>query len=188
MRSHRTQGYIPGWHLHLPLLPIAAFLGGIRKENVHEEILVPRSRLRLWTDHPDLAHHARADAGGPGREASRLPQSGGGMGGRPQLSPNRAPQSVHCPGCRAPSHSGRARGRGGSRLVFPARTSKGLSSILKKKVKPLAPLCSSIVCVTSSQDALLRSNGRIISSQCSAGPRRASNASRTFSYGWFDAT
>ncbi len=59
---------------------------------------------------------------------------------------------------------------------------------LKKNVKPLAPTCSSIVCVTSSQDALLRSNGRIISSQCSAGPRRASNASITFSYGWVDAT
>src|SRR6266446_9580906 len=45
-----------------PIASHRCVFGGIWKEHVHEEILVPPSRLRLWTDHPDLAHHARADA------------------------------------------------------------------------------------------------------------------------------
>src|SRR5713226_8572225 len=68
------------WHFHLSLLPIAAVLGGILKENVHEGILVPRSRLRLWAGHADPAHHDRADASGTGQAPGRLPKSGGGNG------------------------------------------------------------------------------------------------------------
>src|SRR5713101_7375622 len=68
------------WHFHLSLLPIAAVLGGILKENVHERILVPRSRLRLWAGHADPAHHHRADASGTGQAPGRLPKSGGGNG------------------------------------------------------------------------------------------------------------
>src|SRR6266516_2350455 len=77
-----------------PPIPIAVFLRDIRKGNVHEGILVPQERLRFWAGHADPAHHDGADASGRGRAPGRLPQSGGGMGGRSQLSQTRAPQSV----------------------------------------------------------------------------------------------
>src|SRR5215831_5834144 len=76
------------WHFHLPYLPIVVVLGNIPKGNGHEGILIPRARLHLWTGYTDPAHHDRTDTSEAGQAPGYLPQSGGGMGSRPQLSQN----------------------------------------------------------------------------------------------------
>src|SRR5215467_1582012 len=92
-------------------------LEGKLKGNMHEGILIPRSRLRLWAGYIDLAHHHWTDASGSGQAPGYLPQSGGGMGSRPHVSQNRAPQGFDCPCRPAAGLSCRARERGNPCLL-----------------------------------------------------------------------
>src|SRR3989442_2961830 len=78
-----------------PIASHCCVFGGIRKENVHEGILIPRSRLCLRPAQPDATDTDRPDPSGPGPAAACLPADGDGVGGRPQLSQSAASPTAH---------------------------------------------------------------------------------------------
>src|SRR5258708_3124732 len=105
-RTHeiRVYGGCPGkspsssWQGTFPHFPWLCSWGSRRKERAHGTILVWRARLCLWSDHADAADEPGAHASVPGRAPGGLAASGGGLGGRQQLSQSPPSQTPHYPG------------------------------------------------------------------------------------------
>src|SRR5438067_1224246 len=97
-RSHYASG---GLSLCLALPCIAELSRVTPGEHTDEDPYLQQARLRLRSGHSDAAHSDRPDASGTGSLPRDLQGGSAGLGGGPQLSQSRAPQTLHCTQCRA---------------------------------------------------------------------------------------